>query len=101
MLFLSLAIFFAAAFTDFGKALLKFVREGAMVVDGEGNEVGKVTSGGFSPTLQAPIAMAYVPTAFATEGRAITLAQRGKIYEAKVVPMPFVPHRYHRKGAAQ
>ena len=77
------------------------VREGAMVVDGEGNEVGRVTSGGFSPMLEAPIAMAYVPRGLAVEGAAITLAQRGKIFQARVVPMPFVPHRYHRKGAGK
>ncbi|MDP8914837.1 MAG: glycine cleavage system aminomethyltransferase GcvT [Pseudomonadota bacterium] len=77
------------------------VREGAIVVDGEGNEVGKVTSGGFSPMLEAPIAMAYVPTASAEAGGTVTLAQRGKIFEARIVPMPFVPHRYHRKGAAK
>jgi aminomethyltransferase len=77
------------------------VREGAMVVDGEGNEVGKVTSGGFSPILEAPIAMAYVPAASAAPGTAIRLASRGKIFEAKVAPMPFVPHRYIRKGAGQ
>jgi aminomethyltransferase len=77
------------------------VREGAMVVDGEGNEVGKVTSGGFSPMLEAPIAMAYVPAASAEPGTAVSLAQRGKLFEAKVASMPFVPHRYHRKGAPQ
>jgi aminomethyltransferase len=77
------------------------VREGAMVVDSEGTEVGTVTSGGFSPMLEAPIAMAYVPTASAEPGASVTLAQRGKILEAKVAPMPFVPHRYQRKGAAK
>jgi aminomethyltransferase len=76
------------------------VREGAMVVDSEGNEVGKVTSGGFSPILEAPIAMAYVPAASAEPGAEIRLAQRGRIYTGRVAPMPFVPHRYHRKGAA-
>jgi aminomethyltransferase len=76
------------------------VREGAMVVDSEGNEVGKVTSGGFSPILEAPIAMAYVPAASAEPGAEIRLAQRGKVYTGRVAPMPFVPHRYHRKGAA-
>jgi aminomethyltransferase len=76
------------------------VREGAMVVDAEGNEVGKVTSGGFSPSLEAPIAMAYVPLADAAPGTNVSLAQRGKIFSAKVAPLPFVPHRYHRKGAA-
>jgi aminomethyltransferase len=76
------------------------VREGAMVVDGDGNEVGKVTSGGFSPILEAPIAMAYVPAASAEPGAEIRLAQRGRIFTGRVAPMPFVPHRYHRKGAA-
>jgi aminomethyltransferase len=76
------------------------VREGAMVVDAEGNEVGRVTSGGFSPMLEAPIAMAYVPAAMAEPGTSISLAQRGKVFTSRVVPMPFVPHRYHRKGAA-
>jgi glycine cleavage system T protein (aminomethyltransferase) len=76
------------------------VREGAMVIDEEGSEVGKVTSGGFSPMLEAPIAMAYVPAALAAEGSVVRLAQRGRIFAAKVVKMPFVPHRYQRKGAA-
>jgi aminomethyltransferase len=76
------------------------VREGAMVVDGEGSDVGRVTSGGFSPILEAPIGMAYVPTAMAEPGTRITLSQRAKLFQATVVPMPFVPHRYHRKGAA-
>ena len=76
------------------------VREGALVVDAEGNEVGKVTSGGFSPILEAPIAMAYVPAASGEAGSEVTLVQRSKIFQAKVVPTPFVPHRYQRKGAA-
>ena len=75
------------------------VRDGALVLDGEGNEVGKITSGGFSPSLQRPIAMGYVAAPFADEGTALKLEQRGKLFDARVVPMPFVPHRYHRKGA--
>ena len=75
------------------------VREGALVLDGEGNEVGKITSGGFSPSLQRPIAMGYVAAPFAEIGTALKLEQRGKLFDAKVVAMPFVPHRYHRKGA--
>jgi aminomethyltransferase len=75
------------------------VREGAAVVDSDGTEVGRVTSGGFAPTAQKPIAMAYVPVAMAEIGTRITLAQRGKIHTAEVVQMPFVPHRYVRKGA--
>ncbi len=73
------------------------VREGALVLDGEGNEVGRVTSGGFSPSLQRPIAMAYVAAPLAADGTALKLEQRGKLFEASVTPMPFVPHRYQRK----
>ena len=76
------------------------VREGALVLDGEGNEVGKITSGGFSPSLQRPIAMGYVATHLIDNGTALKLEQRGKLFDARVAPMPFVPHRYHRKGAA-
>ncbi|HEX8640681.1 MAG TPA: glycine cleavage T C-terminal barrel domain-containing protein, partial [Allosphingosinicella sp.] len=75
------------------------VREGAAVVDAEGSEVGTVTSGGFSPTLEAPIAMAYVPLALAAEGSTLSLVQRGKVFSGRVAQLPFVPHRYHRKGA--
>ena len=76
------------------------VREGALILDGEGNEVGRITSGGFSPSLQRPIAMGYVASHLAENGTAVKLEQRGKLFDARVVPMPFVPHRYHRKGAS-
>jgi aminomethyltransferase len=76
------------------------VREGAAVIDGDGDEVGKVTSGGFSPMLEAPIAMAYVPAASAEPGAGVRLVQRGKVFQAKVASTPFVPHRYNRKGVA-
>jgi aminomethyltransferase len=76
------------------------VREGALILDGEGNEIGKVTSGGFSPSLQRPIAMGYVASHLADDGTALKLEQRGKLFDAKVTAMPFVPHRYHRKGAS-
>ncbi|MGX7893942.1 glycine cleavage system aminomethyltransferase GcvT [Tsuneonella sp. HG222] len=74
-------------------------REGAEVFSGDA-KVGTVTSGGFAPTLGHPIAMAYVDAAHAAEGTALELEVRGKRLPARVVPMPFVPHRYHRKGAA-
>jgi len=75
------------------------VREGARVLDGEGNEIGRITSGGFSPSLQRPIAMGYVAAHLFEVGTALKLEQRGKLFDARVVAMPFVPHRYHRKGA--
>jgi glycine cleavage system T protein (aminomethyltransferase) len=76
------------------------VREGALVLDGEGNEVGKITSGGFSPSLQRPIAMGYVAERLAEPGTPLKFEQRGKLFDARVASMPFVPHRYHRKGAS-
>ncbi len=76
------------------------VREGALILDAEGNEVGRITSGGHSPSLGRPIAMGYVATALAEPGTALTLEQRGKLFQATVAPMPFVPHRYHRKQGA-
>jgi len=76
------------------------VREGALVLDGEGNEVGRITSGGFSPSLQRPITMGYVAAHLSEVGTPLKLEQRGKLFEARVAAMPFVPHRYHRKGVA-
>jgi len=74
------------------------VREGAAVLDADGSEVGKVTSGGYAPSVGAPIAMAYVPAAMAAPGTVIQIAQRGKVHQATVTAMPFVPHRYVRAG---
>jgi len=72
-------------------------REGAEIVDAAGAVVGRVTSGGFSPTLGAPVAMGYVPPALAEPGAALGVIVRGKRQAAEVVAMPFVPHRYRRK----
>ena len=74
------------------------LREGAAVIDVEGVEIGRLTSGGFAPTLGAPIAMAYIPLALSTPGTRIEIAQRGKVHTATVAAMPFVPHRYVRTG---
>ena len=74
-------------------------REGAEVFAGD-EPIGTVTSGGFSPTLGHPIAMAYVDASHAADGTELEIEVRGKRLPARVVPMPFVPHRYARKGAA-
>ncbi|WP_341712271.1 glycine cleavage system aminomethyltransferase GcvT [Erythrobacter sp.] len=70
-------------------------REGAEVFVGDA-KVGVVTSGGFSPTLGAPIAMAYVASEHAGAGAALEILVRSKRLAATVVPTPFVPHRYYR-----
>ena len=74
------------------------VREGAAVVDDEDSTVGRVTSGGFAPSVGKPIAMAYVPAAMAAPGARISVVQRGRVHGATVTPMPFIPHRYVRQG---
>jgi aminomethyltransferase len=72
------------------------VREGAELVDADGRKVGVVTSGGFGPTLEAPVAMGYVETALAKPGTALSAIVRGKPVPVEVAGMPFVPQRYHR-----
>jgi aminomethyltransferase len=71
-------------------------REGAEITNGEGVVIGKVTSGGFAPSLGRPVAMGYVPPAFALEGTQVNLVVRGKPLPARVVPLPFVANRYYR-----
>ena len=75
------------------------VREGAELFVGA-DKVGTVTSGGFSPSLGIPIGMAIVDTPHAATGTSLEADVRGKRVPVTVAAMPFVPHRYHRKGAA-
>jgi aminomethyltransferase len=74
-------------------------REGTEIADKSGKIIGKITSGGFGPSLNAPVAMGYVDAAFAADGTEIDLIVRGKPNPARVAPMPFVPNRYKRATA--
>ena len=74
-------------------------REGAEILDAEGAPIGRVTSGGFSPSLNRAIALGFVPPAHAAPGTRLGVAVRGRTQPALVVPTPFVPHRYVRKAA--
>jgi aminomethyltransferase len=71
-------------------------REGAPVFAKAEKPVGMVTSGGFAPSLGAPIAMAFLSPAAAKLGAKLTVEVRGRRQDAEVTPLPFVPHRYHR-----
>jgi aminomethyltransferase len=75
-------------------------REGAEIADAGGNVVGKVTSGGPSPTLGGAVGMGYVPPVLAAVGTPIQVLVRGRAQPAEVTPMPFTPQRYFRKPAA-
>ncbi|TAM08414.1 MAG: glycine cleavage system aminomethyltransferase GcvT [Paraburkholderia sp.] len=72
------------------------VREGTELVDANGHSVGIVTSGGFGPTLEAPVAMGYVKTALAKPGTQLSAMVRGKAIPVEVASTPFVPQRYYR-----
>jgi aminomethyltransferase len=72
-------------------------REGAEILSMQGERIGIVTSGGFGPSVNAPVAMGYVQSAHATPGTQVNLMVRGKALAASVVPLPFFPHRYARK----
>jgi aminomethyltransferase len=71
-------------------------REGTEILDPAGAVVGKVTSGGFGPSVDGPIAMGYVASAHAAPGTAVSLLVRGTPRPARVVTLPFAPHRYYR-----
>jgi aminomethyltransferase len=71
-------------------------REHTPIADKTGRIVGEITSGGFGPSLNAPVAMGYVETQFAGDRTEIDLIVRGKPMPARVAPMPFVAHRYKR-----
>jgi aminomethyltransferase len=71
-------------------------REGTLITTPDGREVGTVTSGGFGPTVNGPVAMGYVAREVSAPGTELHLMVRGKPLAAKVAPMPFAPHRYKR-----
>jgi aminomethyltransferase len=71
-------------------------REGTVIATPDGRAVGTVTSGGFGPTVNGPVAMGYVAREAAQPGTELALVVRGKPLPAKIVPMPFAPHRYKR-----
>jgi len=72
------------------------VREGAEIVDADGNVIGSVSSGGFGPTLAAPVAMGYVQSSHIALDTEVWAMVRGKRVAMKVAKTPFVPQRYYR-----
>lgn len=71
-------------------------RGGTEIQDADGRTIGEVTSGGFGPTVGGPVSMGYAPPAFAEAGSEVTLMVRGKAHSARIVDLPFTPHRYRR-----
>lgn len=74
-------------------------REGTAILAPDGTETGRITSGGYGPSVGGPVAMGYVETAHAVAGAAVALVVRGTPRPAHVAPLPFVPARTHRPRA--
>ncbi|SDQ98570.1 glycine cleavage system aminomethyltransferase GcvT [Pseudomonas sp. B21-012] len=72
------------------------VREGAEIVDESGTVIGSICSGGFGPTLNAPVAMGYLDAAYSALETPVWAIVRGKRVAMKVSKMPFVAQRYYR-----
>ena len=72
------------------------VRDGALIEDDLGNEVGKVTSGGFGPSLEKPIAIARVETHYIENQSKLFALVRGKKIAVEIVRLPFVKQNYYR-----
>jgi aminomethyltransferase len=72
------------------------VREGTALFDGQGHAIGTVTSGTLAPTVNACIAMAYLPLNHAVIGHEVQAEVRGKRYPMRVTAMPFTPNHYKR-----
>ena len=71
-------------------------REGTEITDLDGRPIGRVTSGGFGPSVDGPVAMGYVETGFAADGTELRLVVRGKPLPAHVARLPFVTPGYKR-----
>ena len=76
-------------------------RAGTLICDAQVQEIGRVTSGGFGPSLNRPIAMGYVAAKHAKIGTQVQLIIRNKAHLAEIVALPFVPHQYvqQKRGA--
>ncbi|MCC6472935.1 MAG: glycine cleavage system aminomethyltransferase GcvT [Burkholderiales bacterium] len=74
------------------------IREGEDLYDAQGEAAGRVTSGGFGPTLDSPVALAYVAGALAGAGGSLHAVVRGKPRPCAIVSLPFVAHRYFKRA---
>ena len=72
------------------------VREHTELQDASGRKVGEVTSGLLGPSIDKPVAMAYVAPEHAAPGTRLNAIVRGRPVPMEVSPMPYVPQRYHR-----
>ena len=72
------------------------VRAGATILDTEKQAVGRITSGGFGPSVGRPVAMGYVGRKYAETGTELRVDIRGRTHTIHVAELPFIKHRYYR-----
>ena len=72
------------------------MRAHARIMDSNGEAIGEVTSGGFGPSVGAPVAMGYVASTHAAPGTPVMVEARGKTVPATVAKLPFVELRYFK-----
>jgi len=72
------------------------VRDGTVLSDGSGHAIGVISSGGFGPSVERPVAMGYVPPDLSAVGTQLSADVRGKTVACVVAELPFSPHRFHR-----
>jgi aminomethyltransferase len=71
-------------------------RDGTEIQNNEGRKIGVITSGSFGPTVNGPIAMGYVETAFSDAGTTVNLIVRGQALPAQIIKLPFIPNNFKR-----
>ncbi|MGI9437766.1 MAG: glycine cleavage system aminomethyltransferase GcvT [Geminicoccaceae bacterium] len=71
-------------------------RDGTDICNATGEVIGKITSGGFGPTVDGPISMGYVQTDHANPETRVDLMVRGTPRPGTIVALPFTPHNYRR-----
>ncbi len=72
------------------------MREGTPLVDSAGNNIGTITSGGFGPSVDGPVAMGYIDAAFSKSGAPVFALLRGEPRPVAISALPFTPHRYKK-----
>ncbi|MEM7214487.1 MAG: glycine cleavage system aminomethyltransferase GcvT [Pseudomonadota bacterium] len=71
-------------------------RAGTEITDMAGAVIGKITSGGFGPSVECPVSMGYVPPEFSEIGTKVQLIVRGKPLPATIASLPFIPNNFKR-----
>jgi len=71
-------------------------RKGTPITSTQGENVGIISSGGFGPSVNSPIAIGYVDSKFSSLGQKLNLVVREKLIESEIVTLPFIKHRYYR-----